>query len=183
MFGDPVSNSKGFPIRTLPELGQNLDNRRVPITSGDRKTGIYPYFGASGIVDYVDDYIFDEDILLISEDGANLLARTTPIAFSATGKVWVNNHAHVMRFDKMAMQVYVENLLNSIDISGYVTGTAQPKLNQAKLNSIPIPVPNIKVLEEYMVFKEQSDKSKLAAQQALADLTAAQKALMRQYLG
>lgn len=160
MFGDPVDNPKELAIKTLPEIGENLDSRRIPITGGDRKEGIYPYYGASGIVDYVDDYIFDEDILLISEDGANLLARVTPIAFPASGKVWVNNHAHVMRFKSMAMQTYVEYMLNMIDISHYVTGTAQPKLNQAKLNSIPIPVPDEEPLWKFKEFVEQSDKSK-----------------------
>ena len=161
-------NSNSLPVKTLPEIGENLDNRRVPITGGDRKEGIYPYYGASGIVDYVDGYIFDENILLISEDGANLLARVTPIAFPATGKVWVNNHAHVMRFKNMAIQTYVEHLLNMIDISQYVTGTAQPKLNQAKLNSIPIPVPEQEELLAYLDFVEQSDKSKNVAEKATA---------------
>lgn len=183
MFGDPTINSHSLPQKTLPELGENLDSRRIPITSSDRKAGQYPYYGASGIVDYVDGFIFDEDILLISEDGANLLARVTPIAFPASGKVWVNNHAHVMRFDSMAKQVYIEYLLNMIDISDYVTGTAQPKLNQAKMNTIPIPVPEEAQMERFRELTEQSDKSKFAAQQAFADLTATQKALMRQYLG
>ena len=147
-------------MKTLPEIGENLDSRRVPITGGDRKAGIYPYYGASGIVDHVDGFIFDEDILLISEDGANLLARVTPIAFPASGKVWVNNHAHVMKFKNMATQIYIEKLLNMIDISNYVTGTAQPKLNQAKLNSIPIPLPDEGLMDQYMKFIEQSDKSK-----------------------
>lgn len=160
MFGDPAINSKGLPIAKLPELGENLDNKRIPITGGNRKAGEYPYYGASGIVDYVADYIFDDDLLLISEDGANLVARVTPIAFSSTGKVWINNHAHVIKFKSMAMQCYVENLLNMMDISPYVTGTAQPKLNQAKLNSIPIPVPAEGQIREYLEFVKQSDKSK-----------------------
>ncbi len=160
MFGDPATNSKNLPIATLQDLGTNLDNRRIPITGGDRKAGEYPYYGASGIVDYVADYIFDDDLLLISEDGANLVARVTPIAFPSTGKVWINNHAHVIKFNSMAMQCYVENLLNMMDISLYVTGTAQPKLNQAKLNSIPIPVPEEDQIREYLEFVKQSDKSK-----------------------
>lgn len=94
-------------------------------------------------MDYVDGYLFDEDLLLISEDGANLLARSTPIAFSVAGKVWVNNHAHVLRFPEMATQKFVEIYLNSIPIDGYVTGAAQPKLNQKALNSITIPLPEI----------------------------------------
>lgn len=160
MFGDPTTNTKDLPIANLPELGENLDNKRIPITGGDRKAGKYPYYGASGIVDYVADYIFDDDLLLISEDGANLVARVTPIAFPSTGKVWINNHAHVVKFKSMAMQCYVENLLNMIDISPYVTGTAQPKLNQAKLNTIPIPVPEENMIHEYLAFVHQSDKSK-----------------------
>ena len=160
MFGDPATNSKDLPIATLPDLGKNLDNKRIPITGGDRKAGEYPYYGASGVVDYVADYIFDDDLLLISEDGANLVARVTPIAFPSTGKVWINNHAHVIKFNSMAMQCYVENLLNMMDISPYVTGTAQPKLNQAKLNSIPIPVPEEDQIREYLEFVKQSDKSK-----------------------
>ena len=104
MFGDPVENINSLPFKTLPEIGENLDNRRIPITGGDRKKGIYPYYGASGIVDYVDDYIFDGDYLLISEDGANLLARNTPIAFSVSGKTWVNNHAHILKFDNLDLK-------------------------------------------------------------------------------
>lgn len=130
-----------WPMVELGEIAENLDSQRVPITKGDRKEGPYPYYGASGIVDYVDGYLFDEDLLLISEDGANLLARNTPIAFSVSGKVWVNNHAHVLRFPAMATQKFVEFYINSIPIDGYVTGAAQPKLNQKALNSITIPLP------------------------------------------
>ena len=79
-------------VRPFGELSESLDGRRIPVKSGDRKAGVYPYYGASGVVDYVDSYIFDEEILLVSEDGANLIARTTPIAFSVSGKCWVNNH-------------------------------------------------------------------------------------------
>lgn len=182
MFGDPAINSKGLPIAKLPELGENLDNKRIPITGGNRKAGEYPYYGASGIVDYVADYIFDDDLLLISEDGANLVARVTPIAFSSTGKVWINNHAHVIKFKSMAMQCYVENLLNMMDISPYVTGTAQPKLNQAKLNSIPIPVPAEGQIREYLEFVKQSDKSKFELKQAIEGVDVLIKSLIQQEL-
>ncbi|MDQ3844431.1 MAG: restriction endonuclease subunit S, partial [Bacteroidota bacterium] len=111
------------------------------ITQSKRKKGNIPYYGASGIVDYVDGYIFDEDLLLVSEDGANLLMRTYPIAFSISGKTWVNNHAHVLRFDNLHSQRFVEYYLNSIKLDDYVGGMAQPKLNQAMLNNIPIPYP------------------------------------------
>ena len=93
-------------------------------------------------MDYVDGYIFEGDFLLISEDGANLLSRSTPIAFSITGKNWVNNHAHVLQFNDSYTQRYVEYYINMIDISKYVSGGAQPKLNQVNLNKIQIPLPS-----------------------------------------
>lgn len=131
----------GWQTKTLDQISTNLDSRRVPITKGVRVGGEYPYYGASGIVDYVADYIFDENTLLISEDGANLLARSTPIAFPASGKYWVNNHAHILKFENLTTQRFVELYLESIPLDEYITGAAQPKLNQKALNSIPIPAP------------------------------------------
>lgn len=129
-------------FKTLPEISENCDRQRRPITKGNRQAGVYPYYGASGVVDHVADYIFDGDYLLVSEDGANLLARSTPIAFSISEKNWVNNHAHVLKFNFAELQKYVEIYLNSIDLSKYISGGAQPKLNQDNLNRIPIPVPS-----------------------------------------
>lgn len=128
--------------KALGELAENLDAKRKPITSGLRETGSIPYYGASGIVDYVKDYIFDGDFLLVSEDGANLLARNTPIAFSISGKAWVNNHAHVLRFNSYAERRYIEYYLNSIDLTPYISGAAQPKLNKKNLECISIPNPS-----------------------------------------
>ena len=132
---------KEWQTKTLDQISTNLDSRRVPITKGIRSSGEYAYYGASGIVDYVADYIFEEDTLLISEDGANLLARSMPIAFPASGKYWVNNHAHILKFENITTQRFVELYLESIPLDDYITGAAQPKLNQKALNSIPIPVP------------------------------------------
>ena len=106
--GDVMNLPKDWEIKRLNEICENLDNKRVPITKNVRNEGSIPYYGASGIVDYVADYLFDEDLLCISEDGANLLARTYPIAFSISGKTWVNNHAHVLRFKNMVSQKFVE---------------------------------------------------------------------------
>lgn len=92
--------------------------------------------------------LFDEDLLCVPEDGANLLARTYPIAFSITGKTWVNNHAHVLRFKNMTSQKFVELYLNSIKLNDYVSGMAQPKLNQTMLNRIPIPFSSVKEQNE-----------------------------------
>ncbi len=131
----------GWEKKRLDEVCENLDRLREPISKKKREKGPYPYYGASGIVDYVADYIFNEDLLLVSEDGANLLARTYPIAFSINGKNWVNNHAHVLKFVNMASQRFIEYYLNSIKLDSWISGMAQPKLNQRNLNSIPVPFP------------------------------------------
>ncbi|MBW8330715.1 MAG: restriction endonuclease subunit S [Prolixibacteraceae bacterium] len=139
-----TNKGEGWVEKKLNQISENLDSKRIPITKNVRSSGEYPYYGASGIVDYVADYIFDDDLLLVSEDGANLLARTYPIAFPVSGKIWVNNHAHVLKFDDLTTQRFVEYYLNSIRLDPFVSGMAQPKLNQAMLNRIPIPVPPIK---------------------------------------
>ncbi|MCE9780235.1 restriction endonuclease subunit S [Shewanella algae] len=143
--------------KTLGELAENLDSKRKPITSGLREAGNIPYYGASGIVDYVKDYIFDGDFLLVSEDGANLLARNTPIAFSISGKTWVNNHAHVLKFDTYAERRYVEYYLNSIDLTPYISGAAQPKLNKKNLESIRIPNPSPTEKERIVAILDKFD--------------------------
>lgn len=147
-----------WPMKQLGMIARNLDGKRVPIEKGQRKPGSYPYYGASGIVDYVDDFIFDGDFLLISEDGANLLARSTPIAFSVSGKVWVNNHAHVLQFENSATRQFIEYYINDLDIQDFVTGAAQPKLNQANMNRIPIPLPPLDVQRRIVTKLEMEQK-------------------------
>ena len=127
--------------KKLGQIAENLDSKRIPITSTQREKGKVPYYGASGIVDYVRDYIFDETLLCISEDGANLIDRNYPIAFTITGKTWVNNHAHVLRFENFDTQILVEKYINAINIEDFLTGMAQPKLNRGYLDIIPIPLP------------------------------------------
>ena len=156
-----------WPLRPLGDLAQNLDSQRIPIAKASRKEGLFPYYGASGIVDYVDGYIFDEDILLISEDGANLIARSTPIAFSVSGKCWVNNHAHVLRFESLDIQKLVAVYLNSIPIENFVTGSAQPKLNQQALNNIPIPIPHDSVARNQIVAELEAEQSLVNANREL----------------
>ena len=149
MFGDPVVNEKGWEVKRLGEITNNLDSKRKPITKKDRKEGIYPYYGASGITDYVEGFIFDGNYLLVSEDGANLLTRTAPIAFLALGKIWINNHVHVMQCDNIASHTYIQYHLNQITLKKYISGSAQPKLNQEKLNSIPIPFPPLPLQQSF----------------------------------
>lgn len=181
MFGDPVTNPMGWKVERLDTICKNLDSERIPIKSGNRKAGLYPYYGASGIVDYVENYIFDERLLLVSEDGANLLIRSTPIAFSVSGKIWVNNHAHVLRFDDEALQSFVEHYFAMVDISSLITGSAQPKLNQQKLNEMMIPVPSQERLDAYLSFIQLADKSKLVLRQLLEKQRILKAALMQEY--
>ena len=121
----------------------NRDSERIPLSVSERSklSKIYDYYGASGVIDKVDKYLFDKDLLLIGEDGANLINRSTPIAYIATGKYWVNNHAHVLDCIDFVFMQYVCLYINSISLVDYVTGTAQPKMNQEKMNSILIFVP------------------------------------------
>lgn len=121
----------------------NRDAERIPLSVGERSklNKVYDYYGASGIIDKVDRYLFDTPLLLIGEDGANLLTRSKPIAFIATGQYWVNNHAHVLDVVGGLLLEYVATYVNSINLAPYVTGTAQPKMNQEKMNTILIPIP------------------------------------------
>ena len=169
MFGDPVTNEKGWEVKNLEKICENYDFMRKPITAKDRSQGQIPYYGASGIVDYVKDYIFDGEYLLISEDGANLLARSTPIAFSIKGKTWVNNHAHVLKFSNRTVQQYVEFTINLRDISSIVTGCAQPKLTQANLNKIPIAFPPLTLQQQFVDRIEAIEKQKALVQASIAE--------------
>jgi type I restriction enzyme, S subunit len=167
-------------VDKLGSVAKNLDNRRVPITSSDREAGDIPYYGASGIVDYVKAFIFDENLLCISEDGANLVARTYPIAFPIAGKTWVNNHAHVLQFENADTQKFVEVYLNSIKLDDFITGMAQPKLNKAMLDSIPIPRPGIPEQQRIADCLTSLDDLITAATRELGTLKTHKKGLMQQ---
>ena len=122
----------------------NRDAERIPLSVDERKNlkKVYDYYGASGVIDKVDKYLFDKKLLLVGEDGANLLMRSTPIAFLAKGQYWVNNHAHVLDCNESLLCMeYLMYFVNAISLAKYVTGTAQPKMNQEKMNSIPVSLP------------------------------------------
>ncbi len=125
------------------ELTVNRDSERVPVASDLRleRRGIYDYYGASGVIDTIDDFLFDKPLLLIGEDGANLVNRSTPIAFIAKGRYWVNNHAHVLDTTEPILMLYLALYINAISLLPFITGTAQPKMNQAKMNQIPVSLP------------------------------------------
>lgn len=157
MFGDPATNPKGWKEANFGDIVDNRDGQRRPVKAANRanRRGEYPYYGASGIIDYVDDYIFDGINLLIAEDGANLLSRSTPIAFQATGRYWVNNHAHVVGATDRANLIYLETCLNLRDLHDFVTGSAQPKLTQKALNAIPIPLPSMQDQRRFETYAGQ----------------------------
>ena len=146
----------------------NRDFERVPLSVDERSTrqGEYDYYGASGVIDKINDFIFDKPLMLIGEDGANLINRSTPIAFMAHGKYWVNNHAHVLDGISEEFLTYLCLYINSISLEQYVTGTAQPKMNQAKMNSIPVALPSEKEqhrivakVDELMAFCDQLEQT------------------------
>ena len=143
----------------LGEVVNILDYKRIPLSSAERKTreGGFPYYGAQGIIDYIDDYIFDGTYLLIAEDGENLKSKKQDIAQLAHGKYWVNNHAHIVESNGICDIRYLCYILNNIDLSGYITGSAQPKLNQANLSAISIILPSLNLQEQIADFISMFD--------------------------
>lgn len=128
----------------LSDCVEILDNKRIPLSKKQRERlkKIYPYYGAQGIIDYVDDFIFDGEYILVAEDGNNLKSLSQYITTYVTGKFWVNNHAHILGEKEGYDLRFIYNLLNSLDLRGYVTGSAQPKLNQYNLANIELDIPS-----------------------------------------
>ena len=152
----PFEVPKGWEWERFGNIMINKDSERVPLSVAQRQQlkKIYDYYGASGVIDKVDKYLFDKDLLLIGEDGANLINRSTPIAFIAKGKYWVNNHAHVLDVCSGMALSYVALFINAISLVDYVTGTAQPKMNQEKMNSILLAIPPVK--EQHRILEKMS---------------------------
>ncbi len=137
-----------YPHVQLGEVVEILDSLRRPITKHDRKLGPYPYYGATGILDYVEGYLFDEPLVLVGEDGAKW-GPGEQSAFPVEGKVWVNNHAHVLRPNRVRLiDRFLIEMLNKADLSSHITGVTVPKLNQMKLRAIQIPLPPLEVQKE-----------------------------------
>jgi len=129
----------------LNEIADILNSKRIPLNSRQRndRKGIFPYYGASGIVDFIDDFIFDGEHVLISEDGENLRSRNTPVAFKAKGKFWVNNHAHIVKGKEEFLNNWIVYHFSNLDLNPYISGAVQPKLNKEALLSIPIKTPTV----------------------------------------
>lgn len=127
------------------EVTINFDRKRIPLSAKQRseRQGSYRYYGAQGVIDYINDYIFDGTYLLIAEDGENLKSKKQNVAQMAKGKFWVNNHAHIVQTNELCDLRYLLFLINSMDLSGYITGSAQPKLSQSNLNAVTLQLPSI----------------------------------------
>lgn len=137
-----IGFAEDWEQRKLGDCVEFLDTMRKPLKEGDREKGQYPYYGASGIVDYVSDYIFDEELVLLSEDGANITDRNYPVCFLASGKCWVNNHAHVLKTNKENENNFICNSLERMDFTPYNSGMAMPKLNKEVCQKIPLSCPS-----------------------------------------
>ncbi len=163
--------SSEYPHVSLGEVVDILDYLRRPITKSARIPGPYPYYGATGILDHVEGFIFDEPLVLVGEDGAKWGAGENS-AFPVEGKVWVNNHAHVLRPKRdQLMDRFLIEILNEADLMPFVTGVTVPKLNQEKLRSIPIPLPPLEVQKKIVAeiescqFRIENLKSEIAEEE------------------
>lgn len=183
---------KGWVTKPLNDLVDFLDSQRRPIKSADRShmRGQYPYYGASGIIDWVNDYLFDEELILLGEDGENILSRNLPLAFRVSGKVWVNNHAHVFRPKRGIVDIrFLTELLEFQDYADLNSGTAQPKLNKASCKALQLTYPE-DLKEQEAIAEALSDadalieglerliaKKRLIKQGAMQDLLTAKRRL------
>lgn len=152
------------------EVSINFDKKRVPLSGAQRekRKGKYRYYGAQGVIDHIDNFIFDGTYLLIAEDGENLKSKKQDIAQVVEGKFWVNNHAHIVQGNKLCDTRYLCYLLNSMDLSGHITGSAQPKLSQKNLNSVILSLPSITEQKAIVDFLYLFDK-KIAVNQQIND--------------
>lgn len=152
------------------EVTNNFDKKRIPLSSAQRekRQGKYRYYGAQGVIDHIDDFIFDGTYLLIAEDGENLKSKKQNIAQVVDGQFWVNNHAHIVQGNELCDTRYLCYLLNSMDLSGYVTGSAQPKLSQANLNAVTLLLPTITVQKKIVHYLYMFDK-KITVNQQIND--------------
>jgi len=178
----PFEVPETWHFKRFGDVMFNRDGERKPVSADERKgiQGQYDYYGASGVIDQVNDFLFDQPLLLIGEDGANLISRSTPIAFLAHGKYWVNNHAHVLDGITIHFLKFIALHINAISLEDYITGTAQPKMNQAKMNSIILVIPPeaeqqriVAKVDELMALcdqLEQQTEQNLSAQQTLVEV-------------
>ncbi|EAD6990978.1 restriction endonuclease subunit S [Listeria monocytogenes] len=170
---------RAWEQRKLGEVTESFDGKRVPIDSDLRISGEYPYYGATGIIDYVDDYIFDGEYVLLAEDGANITMRNYPVAYLTQGKFWLNNHAHIMRMID-GSNYFLVQVLEKIDYMKYNTGTAQPKLNSKVVKNIEFKLPHVEEQRKIGTFFKQLDDTIALHQRKLDALKLMKKGLLQQ---
>ncbi|WP_117168038.1 restriction endonuclease subunit S [Paraliobacillus sediminis] len=164
--------------RKLGEVADFFDEKRIPIDSGKRRSGRYPYYGASGVIDYVEGYIFDGEYVLLAEDGANITIRNSPIAYITEGKFWLNNHAHIMKI-KYGSNRFLLQLLEKQNYEKYNSGTAQPKLNGQVVKKITLGFPNEDEQQKIGTFFKQLDDAIALQQRQLERLKDSKKGFLR----
>ena len=177
------NNGNDYPQWEKKKLGdivQFLDNKRKPLEQSERIHGKYPYYGASGIIDYINNYIFDEELVLLSEDGANIIDRNYPICYIATGKYWVNNHAHVLKTKSQYLNKFLCEALERLNYNKYNTGTAQPKLNQDICKNILLNIPILHEQEKIANFFSTIDKKITNLENTITSLENQKKGLLQQ---
>jgi len=184
LFRKEIEIPEEWEIEKLKDVVDFLDSQRIPIEESERENrhGKYPYYGASGIIDYIDDYIFDETLLCLAEDGENLRSRVLPIAFTIKGKTWVNNHAHVLRAKETTEHYFLEYFLNHLSFLKWVASTAQPKLNQKDLRSIPIISPPFKEQQKIALILSNCDSKISELESKRSNLERLKKGLMQKLL-
>ena len=165
---------KGVPFRSLGDITKNFDSMRRPVTRAARIPGEFPYYGANGIQDRVDGYLFDGDFLLVGEDGSVLTKGGRPVVNWASGKIWVNNHAHVLQAKGEIELRFLYHYLQTVSIESLVTGGTQPKLNQRNLNLIAVATPPLVVQREIVAILDRMERLE-------AELEAELEARRRQY--
>lgn len=174
-----------WEIMKFGQVVNNYDGKRRPLSRDVRakRQGEFRYYGATEIVDYIDDFLFDGKYLLIGEDGANLVSKSRPLAFIVDGKFWVNNHAHIVQTKELLNIDFLSYYFNSLNLAEYVTGTAQPKLNQANMNKIPIPIPKKeeqnKIVEELESRLSVADKMEESINESLKQAEALRQSILK----
>lgn len=171
-----------WEVDELQDLVEILDGLRKPIKKNDRQSGLIPYYGATGIIDWVNDYIFNEPLILVGEDGENLISRVLPMAFKIEGKAWVNNHAHVLKNKEEVDIDFLTYQLEATDYKDYITGSAQPKLNQAQLKKIRLVIPSFKEQQKIADILATVDKQIKHTKQMIEQAKELKHGLMQQLL-
>jgi len=190
MFGDPATNPKGWPVRKLADVAEFLDSKRRPISErcrqqrikGKKPEELYPYYGANGQVGWIDGYLFDEDLVLLTEDGGAFGSTTEPIAYCISGKTWVNNHAHVLR--PLPGLTTVDYLYRAIavrpDILPLISGTTRSKLNMSCAKAIPVPLPPFELQQRFGEYTSAFEIVRAKLQASLRDAESTFNVLLQQ---